>query len=91
MPADQRLRQPDFLDQVGDGSVAASQSPDDPQSIDVGERLVDDPQLTKVLGLVDDRRKGRANAGARGGQSVSPEGVGLLRRVTSTAVYINRS
>jgi hypothetical protein len=91
MPADQRLRQPDFLDQVGDGGVAAGQSPDDPQAIDVGEGLVDDPQLTKVLGLVDDRREGRANAGARGGQRVSPVGVGLLRGVTSTAVYINRS
>ena len=91
MPADQRLRQPDFLDQVGDRSVAAGESPDDPQPVDVGEGLVDDPQLAKVFGLVDDRRKGRANAGARGGQSVSPVGVGLLRGVTSTAVYINRS
>jgi hypothetical protein len=91
VPADQRLRQPDFLDQVGDGGVAASEAPDDPQAIDVGEGLVDDPQLAKVLGLVDDRREGRANAGARGGQGVSPVGGGLLRRVTSTAVYINRS
>ena len=64
MPADQRLRQPDFLDQVGDGGVAAGESPDDPQAIDVGEGLVDDPKLAKVLGLVDDRREGRTNAGA---------------------------
>jgi hypothetical protein len=91
MPADQRLREADFLDQVGDGGVAAGESPDDPQAIDVGQGLVDDPKLAKVLGLVDDRCKGRAYAGARGGQSVSPVGVGLLRRVTSTAVYINRS
>jgi hypothetical protein len=91
VPADQWLRQPDFLDQVGDGGVAAGETPNDPQAVDVGEGLVDDPQLAKVLGFVDDRRKGRTNAGARGGQSVSPVGVGLLRRVTSTAVYINRS
>jgi len=65
--------------------------PDDPQAIDVGEGLVDDPQLAKVLGLVDDRRKGRTNTGARGGQEASPVGVELLRGVTSTAVYINRS
>jgi hypothetical protein len=64
MPADQRLRQADFLDQVGHRRVAAGESPDDPQAIDIGEGLVDDPQLAKVFGLVDDRRKGRANAGA---------------------------
>jgi hypothetical protein len=64
MPADQWLRQPDFLDQVGHRSVAAGESPDDPQPIDVGKGLVDDPKFAKVLGLVDDRRKGRTNAGA---------------------------
>jgi hypothetical protein len=64
MPADQRLRQAHLLDQIGDGGVAAGESPDDPKAIDVGKRLVDDPKLAKVLGLVDDRRKGRTNAGA---------------------------
>lgn len=68
MPADQGLRETDFLDEVGDGRVTAGQTPDDPKSIDVGQGLVDDPQLTEVVGLVDDRRKGRADAGSRGGQ-----------------------
>jgi hypothetical protein len=64
MPADQGLREADLLDQVRDGRVAAGETTDDPEPIDVGEGLVDDPQLTKVVGLVDDRRQGRADAGA---------------------------
>jgi hypothetical protein len=90
MPADERLRQADLLDEIGHGGASPGQAPDDPQPVHVGEGLVDDPQLTEILGLVDDRGDGRANAGARGRQEASPVDV-LVRAVTSTAIYINRS
>jgi hypothetical protein len=64
VPADEGLRQPDLLDQVRDRRVTAGQAADDPQPVDVRERLVDDPQLAKILRLVDDRRERGADAGA---------------------------
>jgi len=64
VPADEGLRQPDLLDQVGDRRVTTGKAADDPQPVDVRERLVDDPQLAKVLGLVDDRRNRGADPGA---------------------------
>jgi hypothetical protein len=64
MPAHQWLRQPHFLDQIGHGRLTAGEAADDPEPVDVGECLVDDPQLAQLFGLVDDRRERRADAGA---------------------------
>ena len=63
MPADERLREPDLLDQIGDGCVAIREALNDAEPIDVGECLVDDPQLAELVGLVDDRRNGRTDSG----------------------------
>jgi hypothetical protein len=60
---------------------------DDPEAIDVGERLVDEAQLTQLVGLEDRVGDGAANVGAGGAQGGSPCGLGT---VASTAVYINR-
>jgi hypothetical protein len=64
VPADEGLRESDLLDQIRDGGVTARETSDDPKPIDVGEGLVDDPQLAQVLGLVDDRRERGPNPGA---------------------------
>ena len=37
VPADEGLGQPDLLDELGDGRLAARQAPDDPEPVDVGE------------------------------------------------------
>ena len=63
MPADERLGQPDFLDQVRHRRVAVREALDDAEPIDVGECLVDDPQLAELVGLVDDRGDGRTDPG----------------------------
>jgi hypothetical protein len=63
VPAHERLRQADFLDEVGDRRVAVREALDDAEPIDVGERLVDDPQLAELIGLVDDRSDSRTDPG----------------------------
>jgi hypothetical protein len=63
VPADEGLRQADLLDQVRDRGVAVREALDDAEPIDVGERLVDDPQLAELVGLVDDRGDGRTDPG----------------------------
>jgi hypothetical protein len=68
VPTDERLGQADLLDQIGHRRVPIGEALDDPESVDVGERLVDDPQLTELVGLVDDGRDGRADSGGGGGQ-----------------------
>jgi hypothetical protein len=57
MPAHERLRQADVLDQVGHGRRTLGQPLDDAQPVDVSERLVEAPQVAQVVGLVDDRRQ----------------------------------
>ena len=74
VPADERLRQPDLLDQVRHRRVAVREALDDAEPIDVGERLVDDPQLAELVGLVDDRSDGRTDAGGGGGQGADLRG-----------------
>ena len=54
MPADEWLREPNVLDEVGHAGVAAGEPLDDPQSVDVGQGLVDEAELSQLLGLVDD-------------------------------------
>jgi hypothetical protein len=63
VPTHQRLRQADVLDEIPDGGRAAGEATDDAQAVDVGERLVEQPQLAKVIGLVDDGGERRADAG----------------------------
>ena len=65
VPRDERLAEPDPLDELGDGRLALGEALDDPQAVHVGERLVDDAQRAQVVGLVDDGRDGRADV--RGG------------------------
>jgi len=61
--ADERLAQSDVRDELGDAGLAVGQPADDPQPIHVGECLVERAQLAKVVGLKDDRRDRRAEAG----------------------------
>jgi hypothetical protein len=84
VPGHQRLRQPDLRDELGDRCLAVSQAAHDPESVDVGERLVDEAQLAELVRLEDGVGDRAANVGARGAQ-------GELRRivVASTTVYIN--
>ena len=71
MPADERLRQPDLADQVGDGRVTSRETLDDPEPVDVGERLVDDAQRAQLVRLVEDRGQRRADPGGGGTQRKS--------------------
>jgi hypothetical protein len=63
VPAYKRLRQADMLDEIPDGGRAAGEAPDDAQAVDVSERLVEQPQLAKVIWLVDDGGECRADTG----------------------------
>jgi hypothetical protein len=45
-------------DELGDGGLGLGEAADDPQPVDVGEGLVDEPQLAQVAGL-DDRGRDR--------------------------------
>ena len=85
---DERLRQPDVGDELGDRGLALGQAADDAQPVHVGQGLVEGAQLAQVLGLDDDRR--RSSSGS--GRAVGTAGDGLLGGgVASTTVYINRA
>ena len=63
MPRDERLRQADVVDELGDRRLGAGEPLNDPQPVHVSEGLVEGPQCAQLLGLVDDRRDGAAHAG----------------------------
>lgn len=63
VPAHERLRQADVLDEIGHGGGAVRQPADDSQAVDVGERLVEPAEVTQIVGLVDDGGEGRAKSG----------------------------
>ena len=63
MPRDERLRQADVVDELGDRCLGASEPLDDPEPVHVSEGLVEGPQGAQLLGLVDDRRDRAADAG----------------------------
>ena len=63
MPAHERLGETDVLDEVGDGRRAVGEALNDPQPIDVCQRLVKPAQVAQVVRLVDDGRQGRAETG----------------------------
>jgi hypothetical protein len=87
VPAHERLRQADLRDQLGDRGRPGRQAADDPESVDVGEGLVDEPQLPELVRLEDGVGERAANAGGRRRQrGLSEAGI----RVASTTVYINR-
>ena len=72
MPADQGLAQADVLDELRDVGRPVGQAPDDAQAVDVGEGLVEAADRTQVVGLVDNRREGRADAGGGRTQGKAP-------------------
>ena len=71
MPAHKRLRQADVLDEVTHRRMPVGQPLDDPEPVDVRERLVDDAKLPQVVGLVDDAGESRADPRARRAQDAS--------------------
>jgi hypothetical protein len=79
VPADERLRQADVLDQVRDAGVSEREALDDAQPVDVGERLVDDPELAEVFGRVGD-----------GGERGPDSGPGRAQRGFLERGWINR-
>ncbi len=88
---DERLAEPDVLDQLGDRGLAIGEPAHDAQPVDVGHDLVEGTQLAQVVGL--DRRPRRS---CRGPGRARGTGLGLrlggwCTRGTSTTVYINRS
>ena len=84
MPRDEGLREADLGDQLRDGGFSFCEAADDPEPVDIGEGLVDEPQLAEIARLDDGGRDRRADAGRGWGQgSVSVA-------VVSTTVYINR-
>jgi hypothetical protein len=62
VPADERLREADLRDELGDRRGPGGESADDPQPVDVGERLVDDPKLAQLIRLEDGVREGASDA-----------------------------
>jgi hypothetical protein len=88
VPRDERLREPDLGDELGHGGLRNGKGTDDPQAVDVGERLVDETQLAQLVGLEDGVGDRAANAGGRRTQGERSGGVGGAA-VGSTAVYIN--
>jgi hypothetical protein len=88
VPGDERLRQPDLGDELGNGGLGVGQRADDAQPVDVGQGLVDEAQLAQLVGLEDDVGDRAANAGRRGAQGEVLRW-GSRPAVGSTAVYIN--
>jgi hypothetical protein len=88
MPRDERLRQADVGDQLGDGGVTVGKPADDAKTIDVGHDLVEGTQLAQVVGLDDGRGDRAADPGGRGRQGLGLR-FRLVRGGTSTTVYIN--
>lgn len=88
MPRDERLREPDLGDELGDGRLRGREAADDPEPVDVGESLVDEAQLAQLLGLEDGVRERAADAGRRGAQGAVLR-YGVAGAIGSTAVYIN--
>jgi hypothetical protein len=74
VPRHERLRQPDLRDELRDGRLAVRQAPDDPEPVDVGERLVDETQLAQLIWLEDGVGDRAANVGAGGAQGELREG-----------------
>ena len=68
MPRDEGLRQSDLGDELGDGRFRDGENPEDPQPVDIGEGLVDQPKLAEVVGLEDRIRDRAADVGAGGTQ-----------------------
>jgi hypothetical protein len=91
MPRDERLRQADLGDELCDRGLGDREGPDDPEAVDVGQRLVDETQLAQLLRLEDGVGDRAADAGGRGAQGGDAPGSGSdeARAVGSTAVYIN--
>jgi len=85
VPRDEWLAEADLGDELRDGRLAGRQAADDPQPVDVRERLVDDAQLTEVLGREDGAGDRAADVGAGRAQG---NGSGAAT-VGSTALYIN--
>ena len=65
--------------------LGAGEPLNDPQAVHVSEGLVEGPQGAQLLGLVDDRRDGAADAAGEGDSGPSIWG----ESVASTTVYIN--
>ena len=70
-----------------DRGLAVGEAPDDAQPVHVGEGLVERAQVAQVVGLEDDRRDGRADAGGGRHGWVGTPGGGW--GVASTTVDIN--
>ena len=84
--ADERLRQADVGDELGDAGLALGEAPHDAQAVHVGEGLVEGAQVAQVVGLDDDRGDRRAEpGGGRHGAAGSPGSA----VVASTTVDIN--
>ena len=77
-----------MLDELRDRGGTGRQAPDDPQPVDIGQGTVEQSDLAQLVGLVDDGRDGRADAGRRWAQGEAP---GRREREGSTRIYINHS
>jgi hypothetical protein len=53
-----------MVDQVRDRGLALREPAHDTQPVDVGQRLVDEADGAQVVGLIDDGRDGRTDAGS---------------------------
>jgi hypothetical protein len=51
------------LDELRDRGGTGRQALDDPQPVDIGQGTVEQSDLAQLVGLVDDGRDGRADAG----------------------------
>jgi hypothetical protein len=83
MPTHEWLRQSDVRDKIPHACVAFGKPAHDPQPVHVGQGLVNDFELTQVVGLIDDRGQRRADPSRGWTQGES------LLAIASTAIYIN--
>jgi hypothetical protein len=58
VPGNERLAEPDGVDQLAHRGGALGQPSDDAKAVYVGECLVKDAQLAQIVGLIDDRGDG---------------------------------
>ena len=72
VPRHERLGQADVLDQLGDGGLPLRQAADDPEAVDIRQRLVEQPDRPEVVRLVDDGGDGGADSRGRRAQGRTP-------------------
>ncbi len=89
MPRDERLAEPDVVDELGDRRLTLREPPHDSQAIHVRQGLVNQSNGAEILGLVNDRGDRGPDTSRRRAQERLRSVAAAIQGVGSMEVYIN--